>query len=127
MEALADEQATLIFYEAPHRILEALAAIELALGAAPVVVARELTKIHEEFLRGTAAEVRALLAARDAVNGEITLLIGKATAPAHDDTPLEEAVDKLMRWRHASHGRHQTSGAAAGACPSGKSTPIWRN
>jgi 16S rRNA (cytidine1402-2'-O)-methyltransferase len=59
-------------------------------------VARELTKIHEEFVRGTAAEVRAQMAARDAVRGEITLLIGKATAPAPDDTPLEEAVERLM-------------------------------
>ena len=49
LEALADEQATLIFYEAPHRILEALEAVEQALGPRPVVVARELTKIHEEY------------------------------------------------------------------------------
>ena len=52
---LKDETATLIFYEAPHRIVEALAAVEEALGDRPVVVARELTKIHEEFLRGSAA------------------------------------------------------------------------
>jgi len=97
LESLADEQATLVFYEAPHRILETLEAVEAALGPRPVVVARELTKIHEEFLRGTAAEVRALLAARDAVKGEITLLIGKAEAPPVDDTPLDEAVAALMR------------------------------
>jgi 16S rRNA (cytidine1402-2'-O)-methyltransferase len=96
LEALKNEQATLIFYEAPHRILEALEAIELTLGPRPVVVARELTKIHEEYLRGTAAEVRAQLAARDAVRGEMTLLIGKATAPAPDDTPLEQAVERLI-------------------------------
>jgi 16S rRNA (cytidine1402-2'-O)-methyltransferase len=96
LEALAEEQATAIFYEAPHRILEALEAIELALGSRPVVVARELTKIHEEFLRGTAAEIRAELAGRDAVRGEMTLLIGKATAPEPDDTPLEEAVERLI-------------------------------
>jgi 16S rRNA (cytidine1402-2'-O)-methyltransferase len=96
LEALAEEQATAIFYEAPHRILETLEAIELALGPRPVVVARELTKIHEEFLRGTAAELRARLAARDSVRGEITLLIGKATGPAPDDTPLEEAVERLI-------------------------------
>ena len=96
LEALADEHATLIFYEAPHRILEALESVELVLGARPVVVARELTKIHEEFLRGTAAEVRAQLAARDAIRGEMTLLIGKATGPAPDDTPLDEAVERLV-------------------------------
>ena len=56
LEALAEEHATLIFYEAPHRVLEALEAIEQALGPRPVALARELTKIHEEFLRGTPAE-----------------------------------------------------------------------
>ena len=97
LESLAGEQATLIFYEAPHRVLEALQAIETVLGPRPVVVARELTKIHEEFLRGTAAEIRAQLESRDAIKGEMTLLIGKATAPPPDDTPLQEAVDALVR------------------------------
>jgi 16S rRNA (cytidine1402-2'-O)-methyltransferase len=97
LEAIADEHATVIFYEAPHRILESLEALEQVLGDRPVVVARELTKIHEEFLRGTAAEVRAELASRDSVKGEITLLIGKATAPPPDDTPLQEAVGLLER------------------------------
>jgi 16S rRNA (cytidine1402-2'-O)-methyltransferase len=97
LEALAEEPATLIFYEAPLRILEALEAIESALGARPVVVARELTKIHEEFLRGTAAEIRAVLAARDVLKGEFTVLIGKSAGPPPDDTPLEEAVEKLVR------------------------------
>jgi 16S rRNA (cytidine1402-2'-O)-methyltransferase len=96
LESLAEEHATLIFYEAPHRILETLEAIEAALGPRPVVVAREITKIHEEFLRGTAAEVRAQLASRDAVKGEITLLIGKAMAPPADDTPIPEAVEALI-------------------------------
>jgi len=97
LESLAGAAETLIFYEAPHRIVAALEAIEQALGQRAVVVARELTKIHEEFLRGTAGDVRAQLAARDAVKGEITLLIGKAEAPAVDDTPLREAVDGLVR------------------------------
>jgi 16S rRNA (cytidine1402-2'-O)-methyltransferase len=97
LEARAEEHTTLIFYEAPHRILEALEAVERTLGPRPVVVARELTKIHEEFLRGTAEEVRAQLAARDSVKGEITLLIGRATAPAPDDTPVDEAVAALVQ------------------------------
>jgi len=97
LEALAEEQATLIFYEAPHRILDALDAVEQALGPRPVVVARELTKIHEECLRGTAAEIRAQLAGRESVKGEITLLVGKATEPRPDDTPVEEAVAALER------------------------------
>lgn len=97
LEALAEETATLIFYEAPHRIVEALETVEQVLGPRPVVVARELTKVHEEFVRGTASAVRAELAERDAVKGEITLLIGKATEPAADATPVEDAVAELVR------------------------------
>ena len=96
LEALKDETATLIFYEAPHRIVDALAAVEEALGDRPVVVARELTKMHEEFLRGTAAQIRATLIARESVKGEITLLIGKRAGAAKDDTPLAEAVEALV-------------------------------
>lgn len=97
LEELKDQAATLIFYEAPHRILEALADVEAVLGRRPVVVARELTKMHEEFLRGTAGEVRAALAARDSVKGEITLLIGKGSGLEEETTPLEEAVESCVR------------------------------
>jgi 16S rRNA (cytidine1402-2'-O)-methyltransferase len=96
LEALAKEPATLVFYEAPHRILETLEAVEQVLGPRQVVVARELTKIHEEFLRGPVGEVRARLAERDAIKGEITLLVGRACPSATDDTPLETAVETLV-------------------------------
>jgi 16S rRNA (cytidine1402-2'-O)-methyltransferase len=92
LEQFKPETATLIFYETPHRILEALEDVTAVMGPRPVVVARELTKLHEEFLRGTAAEVGAKLASRPSVKGEITLLIGKTDARETDDTPLEEAV-----------------------------------
>lgn len=97
LEELAPERATLVFYEAPHRIVETLREIEKALGPRPVVVARELTKLHEEFLRGTAGEVAAVLEARGVVKGEITLLVGRAAAPPPDETPLDEAVAECMR------------------------------
>jgi 16S rRNA (cytidine1402-2'-O)-methyltransferase len=96
LETLADESSTLIFYEAPHRILETLEAIEQALGPRPVVVARELTKVHEEILRGTPAEVRDQLSARDAIKGEMTLLVGKATEPPAYETSVDEAVEALV-------------------------------
>ncbi len=67
LEALRDDRSTLIFFEAPHRILETLADIESILGARPVVVARELTKTHEEFLRGTARQILEILSARPSV------------------------------------------------------------
>src|SRR5580704_2928425 len=70
------EKGTLVFYEAPHRILDTLADFAAVFGPGlRVVVARELTKVHEEFLRGTVADVRRELAARDRVRGEITLLV----------------------------------------------------
>ena len=92
LEQWKPETATLIFYETPHRILEALEDVAAVMGPRPVVVARELTKLHEEFLRGTAAELRAELASRPSVKGEFTLLIGKTHEVQADDTPLEEAV-----------------------------------
>ncbi|MGA2275212.1 MAG: 16S rRNA (cytidine(1402)-2'-O)-methyltransferase [Bryobacteraceae bacterium] len=97
LEALKEEPATLIFYEAPHRVLETLEAIAQVLGPRPVVAARELTKVHEEFLRGTVAEVHAQLAARGSIKGEFTLLVGKAVAPFPDDTPVGVAVEELVR------------------------------
>ena len=94
-EAAAQEAArTLIFYEAPHRILETLTDLESVWSAAlQVVVARELTKIHEEFLRGSVADVRMELAARDRVRGEITLLV---EAPGRAATPSSgEVVERI--------------------------------
>lgn len=96
LHSLRGETATLIFYEAPHRILEALADIEEVLGPRPVVVGRELTKLHEEILRGTAAEVRATLANRPSVKGEITLLIGKGEAVVDTSEAVMDAIARLV-------------------------------
>ena len=79
LEAVKGSPRTQVFYEAPHRIVEALSDVVDVLGSERhVVVAREVTKLHEEFLRGRAGEVLENLKAREAVKGEITLLIGKA-------------------------------------------------
>ena len=89
---------TLIFYEAPHRILETLADLEAVWGPnLRVVVARELTKIHEEFLRGTAADARRELALRDRIRGEITLLVEalpvtRAQAGTTSASPASEKI-----------------------------------
>ena len=96
LESLAELDATLIFYESPHRILESLAEIADVLGERRTVVARELTKLHEEFLRGTAAEIAATLAGRPSVKGEITLLIAKADVQVEDTTPIPESVAQLL-------------------------------
>jgi 16S rRNA (cytidine1402-2'-O)-methyltransferase len=79
LEAIKSSPRTQVFYEAPHRIVEALSDVVEVLGKdRHVVIAREVTKLHEEFLRGRAGEVLETLKARDGVKGEITLLIGKA-------------------------------------------------
>lgn len=97
LEALRGLPATLAFFEAPHRILQTLADVAAVFGSRPVVLAREMTKIHEEFLRGAAAEIREALAARPAVKGEMTLLIGKGTHTGEEDaTNLEEALGEFL-------------------------------
>jgi 16S rRNA (cytidine1402-2'-O)-methyltransferase len=98
LKALSSEAATLIFYEAPHRILDSLKAIHEVLGPRPVVVARELTKIHEEFLRGTAEEIHRNLAERSSIKGEFTILVGRASGePAAGAQPVGDAVEALIR------------------------------
>ena len=104
LEAVRDSPRTQVFYEAPHRIVETLQDVaEICGSARNVVVAREVTKLHEEFLRGRAAEVLETLKAREVVKGEITLLIGKAEATdAHVGTgtlarpSVRQRVDQIM-------------------------------
>lgn len=96
LESFRALNATIVLYEAPHRILESLEEIERTLGDRPVVVARELTKLHEEILRGTASSVRETLASRPAIKGEITLLIGKGVQPPSFSEPVKEAVEKRI-------------------------------
>ena len=97
LEELKACGATMVFYETPHRILQALEDIAAILGSRPLVLARELTKIHEEFLCGTAAELKNTLEQRAAVKGEFVVMIGKGVAVAEPQTTVEDAVDELIR------------------------------
>jgi 16S rRNA (cytidine1402-2'-O)-methyltransferase len=99
LERLRIEDRTLILYEAPHRIAECVADAREILGDRPACLARELTKVHEEFRRGLLSEIEQSLRERPA-KGEITLLIGagEAAAGAADSSQgLAERVDELMR------------------------------
>jgi len=79
LESIKASPRTQVFYEAPHRVKEAVEDIvEILGGERPLVIAREVSKIREEFLRGRAGEILETLNARGEVKGEITLLIGKA-------------------------------------------------
>lgn len=100
-EALADlrgARKTLIFYEAPHRLIDMLGDVRDILGDPPLVVAREVTKIHEEFVRGTVSEILERLKKKP-VKGEITVLVGPPKeSPAAEVAAqsIRTEIEKLM-------------------------------
>jgi 16S rRNA (cytidine1402-2'-O)-methyltransferase len=107
LRALADEPRTLIFYEAPHRALDTLEDALEILGNRPAVIARELTKIYEEFLRGHLEDLVANARAKTP-RGEITILIGPSdgsgqTAAVAEDAsraiPIARRVDEIVKER----------------------------
>jgi 16S rRNA (cytidine1402-2'-O)-methyltransferase len=91
---LADEPRTTVVYESPHRLLETLEILSDSLPQRRIVLARELTKLHEEFLRGTAAEVLRVLQTRGEVRGEFVLVIAGGT-PREADFD-EEAAQSIL-------------------------------
>ncbi|MDP9161808.1 MAG: 16S rRNA (cytidine(1402)-2'-O)-methyltransferase [Acidobacteriota bacterium] len=101
LEEIRLSSLTEIFYEAPHRLKEALQDVVELLGPGrQVVVAREITKVYEEFLRGPSSSVLATLEGRDQIKGEITLLIGKAGATETNISAssfnIRERVSEIM-------------------------------
>lgn len=96
LEAVRALPFTIVYYEAPHRILETLEDIAEVMGKdRRVVIAREVTKLHEEFLRGTAKELSESLRTREGgPKGEITLLIAKAEKQA--ESPAMVNVKKRL-------------------------------
>ena len=93
LEKVATIPATMVFYEAPHRLLETLEAMQEVYGQRSVAVARELTKLHEECVRGSLAEVLAHFTAT-APRGECVIVLEGAP----DETPMDdEAVDAALR------------------------------
>jgi 16S rRNA (cytidine1402-2'-O)-methyltransferase len=101
-EQLATEEGTLIAYESPHRIVDSLADMTEIWGARPVVLARELTKLHEELLRGTPAEISAALESRPSIRGEMTLVIGRMPDRA---TQAGEPIAEIKRLEEAGFSR----------------------
>ena len=86
---------TVIFYESPHRILGLLNDINDTMGDRNCVIAREMTKIHEEFLRGRVSEIVESLAARNQIKGECTVLIsGAGRERSIDWEEIQAAVQK---------------------------------
>lgn len=100
LEGLAAQPRTLVLYEAPHRLEETLKDALVVLGPRPAVIAREVTKLHEEFLRGDLAELVGHVRRRPP-RGEMTLLIGSGPAPQPSGTQasLADRVAEIMRER----------------------------
>jgi len=94
---LAGEPRTMVFFEAPHRVLATLAAMAGAFGPQrPAAITRELTKLHEQVLRGTVAELRERLAAQGP-RGELTVVVAGAPEPAGPDSAaLAAEVARLV-------------------------------
>jgi 16S rRNA (cytidine1402-2'-O)-methyltransferase len=102
IKALASEERTVIIYESPQRIIALLAELQPILGDRQAVLARELTKIHEEFIRGRLSGILATLKARPEVKGECTLLL--SGAPPREMLPLEEVREDIRRALAAGSG-----------------------
>jgi len=91
---------TLVLYEAPHRLEDSLRDIREVLGERQIVVARELTKIYEEFIRGTVSEVLAMVMAQDKVRGEVVILV----SPGEPVEQIAEPLDHVLRRLLAEEG-----------------------
>jgi 16S rRNA (cytidine1402-2'-O)-methyltransferase len=105
LAALGGYPATSIFFEAPHRIIATLADVLELLGDRQIVLGREITKLHEEFFRGSCSEVLAVLRSRTSLRGEMTVLIAGASQIGSDvdaSQPLRERVDQLMQEANLS-------------------------
>jgi 16S rRNA (cytidine1402-2'-O)-methyltransferase len=93
LESLKTENRTLIFYESPRRISSFLAEVQDVLGDRPAVLAREMTKLYEEFIRGSISRIREELESRQSVKGECTLLVGgSAQGEEISGEKLEEII-----------------------------------
>ena len=123
-----DSAHTLILYEAPHRVADTLADLEAVFGPSlPIVAARELTKLHEEFVRGTVSEVRAQLESRDRIRGEFVLLIEipttetKAGAP-NSSPEMRESISAEVARLQSEFGLEEKEALKRLARQLGKST-----
>ena len=96
-------RSTLVFFESPHRIIESLHDLEFALPGRAVAVTRELTKLHEEVLRGAILDVAALLEKKPSVKGEITLIVGPPLASgAVSEDVIGAAINDALQSMSAS-------------------------
>jgi len=97
LHRLADRRETLIFYESPRRIIPLLEAVRECFGDRPAVLTREMTKQHEEFIRGPVSQIISALAKRPAVKGECTLLVsGRVDEKTVAPEDIEAEIAKFL-------------------------------
>jgi len=94
LQELEGDNKALIFYESPHRVVDMLEDVREALGNRPAVVAREVTKVHEEFVRGSLSEVLERLKSKP-VKGEITVVVGPSQDSARPATSGQSISSEL--------------------------------
>ena len=98
LQGLKSKGMTLIFYESPHRLLRTLADLVSVVGDRSAVVARELTKYHEEVIRGSLSEILATLSDRDRIRGECTLLVeGRKEKEFKSDELVVDELERLAK------------------------------
>jgi 16S rRNA (cytidine1402-2'-O)-methyltransferase len=114
LSELAGEPRTLVVFESPRRVVETLGDLAAALGDRPAALCRELTKLHEEVLRGTLRELEAELLGRGEVRGEIVLVIGGATGDSAPATPGPvELADEAASLVASGVRRREAAGRVA--------------
>lgn len=96
LRALAAGRETLVAYESPVRVVAALEDMRELLGDREAFLCREATKLHEEYVRGHLSELRALLAARESVKGEIVIVVKGATEPPKPEEQPEALFARLV-------------------------------
>jgi len=120
LEALAGDGRTLAFFESPKRVVRTLGELREILGDRRVALARELTKLHEEVLRGNISELLEELAARGELKGEVVLVVEGASGrePLDEALLVKEAsalVERGMKKREAASEVARRYGASANA------------
>jgi 16S rRNA (cytidine1402-2'-O)-methyltransferase len=105
LAAIGARRDTLVFFEAPHRVRDTLEAVLRVLGDRQIAVGRELTKIHEEYLRGTVSDVLALLAVP---RGEFTIVLGGAPEEHPAVEPLPSSSELLEVFGQMTNGLHMS-------------------
>ncbi len=109
LQAVADLPVSLVVYESPKRLAKLLADVEAVLGNRPICIARELTKLHEEFWRGSVKDSAEFLSQHPTIRGEITVIIGGAS---HDEAIWDEAAVRTELNRLLASGLSRSKAAA---------------